>query len=338
MLNYLKYLGVVILSVLLLTNCTKEKEKVDTLSPGEVVFAAIDLNTDKNDPGDPDFDISMIECDPLLEVTHAKVVLNGTAYYPLTFVLDNMLYTQSLKLLPGNYTIDEFSLMDDMGTPDDYDDDMVVKSTPLYGSHYADFVDYPLWTPERPGLDYDFTVVEFLKEEFSIEVLCYIPADIGEFGFEWFEVTQMTILEQCFFGDICIDDAELYGGSLYGPIIDVDEIAIFKIEVWRDYEFVESFENTYYVENDLMFTSPLCIEYANYDLEDNHFDFKLFIYVETEDGFGYVHYWTWPFDNFDMIPSNNGEDVDDGVVDFVLGNCVMDTPDLQLDWMMIYPN
>lgn len=334
MLNYIKYLGVVILTVLLLTNCTKEKDKVDTQTLGEVVFAAIDLNTDKNDPGDPDFDISMIECDPLLEVNYAKVVLNGETYRPLTFVLDGMLYTQSLKLLPGDYVIEEFSLMDDMGTSD-YGDDMVVKSTPLYGSHYADFVSYPLLNPDYP---IDFTVVEFLKEEFSIDVLCYVPADIGEFGFEWFEVTQMTILEQCFFGDICIDNADLYGGSLYGPIIDVDEIAIFKIDVWRDGEFVESFENTYYVGDVLMFTSPLCIEYANYDLEDNVFDFVLSIYVDDYGSFGYMEYYTWTFSNFDMIPSNNGEDVDDGVVDFVLGDCVMDPADLNLDWMMIYPN
>ena len=115
--------------------------------------------------------------------------------------------------------------------------------------------------------------------------------------------------------------------------LTVDEIAIYKIKVYRDNEMIDVFYNTEMVDDQLVFTSPLCIEYANYDQMDNDFAFELWIYAynEATDDVEYIHFYTWEFSNFEMIESNNGMlDFDDGVVDFVLGDCVLDTPDLQL--------
>jgi hypothetical protein len=311
MLKSIKYLGVVLLSLLLLTNCTKD-DKIDTTkSPGELVFAALDGGIEKSD-----YDVL---CDESLVIDHAYVVLNGVEYNPKTFMLDGKLYTQSIKLVPGNYEIEEFVLMTFDNVP--------VKATPMWDSEYAIFVNTPLGDPDMP---IEFTIEEFEKNQFDIEVLCYIPADIDNFGFEWFEVTQITVLEQCFFGDICIDDIDLYGGSLYGPIIEVDEVALFKIVVIRDDVEVDEFYNSIQGDNGLEIVSPLCLEYANYDLEDNNFEFQLWIYDYDGDGFSYQYYYSWYLLNDEMIPSNNGEDVDDGVVDFVLGDCVWGQSDLQL--------
>jgi len=311
MLKSIKYFGVVLLSLLLLTNCTKDDKKDDTKSPGELVFAALDGATEKSD-----YDVL---CDESLVIDHAYVVLNGVEYNPKTFMLDGKLYTQSIKLLPGNYEIEEFILMTADNEP--------VKATPMYDSQYAEFVTTPLGDPESPA---EFNIVEFEKSQFDIDVLCYVPAEYGNFGFEWFEVNQITVLEQCFFGDICIDDIELYSGSLYGPIIEVDEVALFKIVLLRDGEEVGTFYNSYQDDNGLHIVSPLCIEYANYDLEDNDFEFQLYIYNYDGNDFSYQYYYSWNLMNDEMIPTNNGEDTDDGVVDFVLGDCVWQQADLQL--------
>lgn len=311
MLKSIKYLGVVLLSLLLLTNCTKDDKKDDTKSPGELVFAALDGASDKSD-----YDVL---CDESLVIDHAYVVLNGVEYNPKTFMLDGKLYTQSIKLLPGNYEIEEFILMTFDNVP--------VKATPMYDSQYAEFVTTPLGDPESPA---EFNIVEFEKSQFDIDVLCYVPAEYGNFGFEWFEVNQITVLEQCFFGDICIDDIELYSGSLYGPIIEVDEVALFKIVLIRDGEEVDTFYNSYQDDNGLHIVSPLCIEYANYDLEENDFEFQLYIYNYDGSDFSYQYYYSWNLMNDEMIPTNNGEDTDDGVVDFVLGDCVWQQADLQL--------
>jgi hypothetical protein len=315
MLNNLKFLGVIMLSMLLLTNCTKDNKKVDTKAPGELVFAALDGGTEKSD-----YDVL---CDESLVIDHAYVVLNGVEYNPLTFVLDGVLYTQSLKLDPGVYTIDEFILMTV--------DNIPVKATPMFDSQYAEFVNTPLGDPDFPA---QFTIEEFQKSEFDIEVLCYVPSEFDNFGFEWFEISQLTVYTQCFFGDICIDDLELYSGSYYGPIVTVDEVAIYKIVVLRDDVEMGTYANTGWSENNMMtFESPLCIEYADYDNQVNNFEFQLWIYVNTGVNdqnvptFGYVNYYNWEFTDNYMIPAGN-----DGVVDFVLGDCVWEGSDLTIGW------
>jgi hypothetical protein len=315
MFNNLKFLGVIILAMLLLTNCTKDEQVDNTKAPGELVFAALDGGNEKSD-----YDVL---CDETLVIHHAKVTIDGLVYNPLTFELNGMLYTQSIKLDAGTYVLEEFILMTE--------DDIPVKATPMWDSEYAHFVSPSLGDPDNPV---EIIITPFEKSEFDIEVLCYIPAEIDNFGFEWFEITEITILEQCFFGDICIDDFEDYAGSLYYPLT-VDEVAIYKIKVFRDDVLIDVFYNTDVINDEMVFISPLCIEYANYDQEDNVFDFELWIYAynEFDDVVDYYHYYTWTFNNFDLIVPPYDPDypeISDGVVDFVLGDCVLDTPDLQL--------
>lgn len=316
MLNNIKYIGIIFLSLLLLTNCKKDNKEADVKSQGEIVFAAIDANLDKSDVFD-------IECLEDVVVTHARINLDGTFYYPEVFELAGKLYTQSLKLDLGTYTILEFSLM--TGIPGDGIPDVVVKSTPMWDSHYAQFL-----TPGY-GLGDDlfetFEVFAFEKAEFDVEVLCYIEAAYTGFGFEWFDITEMTIREQCFFGDFCIKDVNQYANSMYSwdGSVDIDEVAIFKIVA--TYNYADPVEYYNFVDGE--YVSPLCIEYADYDMVVDNYKFELWIYVTYEEGWDYVLFHTWEFQDDYMIPAG-----DDGVVDFVLGNCVMDTPDLLLPpWM-----
>lgn len=318
MLNNIKLIGIIFLSVLLLTNCKKEN-KIDEQSPGELVFAPIDVINDAEKDGDPTFDVL---CNEEYVVHHAFVTLERvdiegnviTNHTPLTFILDNKLYTQSLKLEPGEYIIREFSLMTE--------GDDIVKSTPMVGSVYAGYVNNPIDDLV------DFEIFPFEKEQFEVDVLCFVPAVWDNFGFEWFDVTEITLREQCFFGDICIDDFVAYAGTLYDNPLVNDEVAIFRIEVYRDGYWVEDFYNTNYDEFDVLtYISPLCVQYADYDLVDNTFEFKLFIYTDL----GYQYFYTWTFDDDEKIPSNNSDFIpgyDDGVVDFVLGDCVVTPSDL----------
>ena len=316
MFNNIKLIGLIFLSVLLLTNCKKENK--DTQSQGEIVFAPFDAGSEK----DGEFDVI---CNEALVVTHARVNLNGTFYYPETFILDGKLYTQSIKLDVGNYVINEFSLMaDPLNTPDNHGDDVVYQSTPMMGSAYAQYVSMPIGDP-----DLNFDITAFQKNEFAIDVLCYIPAEYSNFGFEWFEVTPITIREQCFFGDFCIKDVTQYTGSLYGPNVMLDEVAIFKIDLYKDDILYGTYYNTSQGENGLVYTSPLCIEYPDYDMKVDKFRFDLSIYVTSGNTWAYVPFYSWTFFDAEKIPAGT-----DGVVDFVLGNCVSSETDLLLPpWM-----
>jgi hypothetical protein len=305
MLNKIKYLGIIFLSILLLTNCKKDA-KQDQVKQGELAFAPIDITPDKT--------VWDWECDLTLTVKYAKVTIDGQDYYPLTFVLDGKLYTQAIKLDAGDYVLEYFALMDDMDTPDSKLDDEIVKATPMDDSDFAGFVEYTL--PKA------ITIIAFQKFELKIDVLCYIPAIYEYFGFFWFEVIEMTIREQCFFGDFCLPNLTDYEGSLYdlnGLLID--EVAIFKIRVIRNDEPLGFHFNT--VEGDgITFKEPLCIQYADYDNAEDHFEFELWIYVKVGDEFEYVLFHVWEFDDDEKIDTGG-----DGIVEFVLGDCVYSPTD-----------
>ncbi len=315
MLNNIKLIGVIFLSILLLTNCKKEVQ--DTQQPGELVFAAIDVNTEKD--GIDQWDIM---CNETLIPVKARVNLNGEFYYPALFMSEGKLLTQSIKLPPGDYTILEFSLLTA--------DDIVVKSTPMEGSDFADYVSNPI------DGDVDFTIASFVKSEFEMDVLCYLQAYYESFGFEWFEVTEITIREQCFFGDFCIKDVNQYAQSLYGLNgVTIDEKAIFKIRLNKFDNDLN--EYVYYAEfynfNNGVYTSPLCVEYADYDATDDFYQAELWIYVTSGETWDYVYFHTWDFQDAESIEELYGVG-NDGVVEFVLGNCVDDETDLLLPpWM-----
>ena len=313
MLNRIKYLGIIFLSILLFTNCKKDA-KQDQIKQGELVFAPIDITPDK-----VDWDY---ECDLTLTVTHAKVTIDGEDYYPLTFVLDGKLYTQAIKLDAGAHVLEFFALMDNMDTPDFYLDDEIVKATPLDDSDFAGFVEYTLPVP--------LTIIAFQKFELKIDVLCYIPAAYEYFGFFWFEVIEMTIREQCFFGDFCIKYPDDYTGSFYDDIngVQIDEVAIFKIVAYRNGDPIGEFENTYMEEDNLIYYEPLCIQYGDYDNTEDYFLFELWIYVKVGESYEYVWFHNWEFMNAEMIVP--AYPVSDGIVEFVLGNCNYTETDLLL--------
>ena len=303
-------MGILVLSVFLLTNCNKEA-KEDGSELGELTFSAIEINPDKD-----------IECMDGT-VTHARVNIDDVMYYPLTFVLDGKLFTQAIKLAAGNHILKEFSLMDNNGYgPNDHGNHKVLKSTPMYDSDYAEFVEEPLYRK--------FSIRPFQKYDMWIEVLCYIEADYDRFGFQWFQVHEIIVREQCFFGDICLKHPDDYKGSPYEQGgLKIDEIAIFEIRVTRNGDDVPGGSNI------RSFTrGPLCIQYADRLDKVDVFKFELWILVKVGAGFDYVKFHTWTFKDAEMIP--NGRD---GVVDFILGNCgyAGTPPDLLLPPYMNLP-
>ena len=324
MFKNLKFIGVLVLSVLLLTNCNKDA-KQDKLQEGELTFATIDIDPDK-----------AIECQEDMAPTHAVVKIKDdqgveTTYYPLTFYLDGELFTQAIKLPAGDYTLEEFVIVYHPNNldADDHSGDVPLKATPMAGSPYAAFLEYG-------GLARDINIAPFQKYHMWIEVLCYIPADWQDFGFQWFHVHEIIIREQCFFGDFCIKHTPDYVGSLYEEGgIQMDEIAIFAIRVYRQINGTDQWEYLGGDDNEDSYGSgePFCIQYADRVGVDDNYAFELYVYVKTgpqdDDPFGYELMQTWYFSD-DGVIENGG----DGVTEFVVGNCnYSDTDFLIPPWM-----
>ncbi len=309
MMNNLRLIGVIFLSVLLLTNCKKD-DKVTDNGQGEVVFST---NKTSN------FDKSA-ESNCELTVSYAFVVVNEMTYNLPVFYIDGMITTQAIKLDAGDYTLEEFILMNDNETPEILDDDIVVMASVNEEGEFANYVEMTL--------PYDFTVEAFLKVELHVEVICYYPEYYDWYGFEFFTVWVTNIHEWFFFGDLCLKAPYEYEESLYAEQsqgLQVDVPAIFEIEVWRNEEYLTTFSN----ESFLGENNPLKITYADREGILDEYELRLNVLVKVGDGFEYVYFYSWFFTDVAELPTNG-----DGVTDFVIGNCVYDAPDLLLaPWM-----
>jgi hypothetical protein len=110
------------------------------------------------------------------KANYAYIEIEGQTFLPAVFYIDGKLFTEAIRLLPGVYSVDDFLLMNDAGTPDDASDDIVVKAVPKAGSVYADFVSNPV--------SFSINVAQFEKTEVELEVICYDETESELFGFD----------------------------------------------------------------------------------------------------------------------------------------------------------
>ena len=306
MFNNIKLIGVIVLSMLLFTNCKKD-DKVADKGQGEIVLAP-NLNIDFEKSAESN-------CD--LPVSYAIAVVNGTSYNLPVFFIDEKITTQAIKLDAGDYTLDEFILMNDNETPHVYDDDLIVMASVNEDGEFAEFVDFTL--------PYNFTVEAFIKIDLYVEVVCYYPEFHEYYGFEFFTVWVTNIHEWFFYGDLCLENPSDYEGSLYdgqSEGLQADVPAIFEIEVWRNEEYITTFSN----EDFLGEGSPLKIIYTDRVGIQDVYLLKLNVLVKVEDDFDYETLYEWTFiDEGDMDTGM------DNVTDFVVGDCVYSETDYLLE-------
>jgi hypothetical protein len=300
-----------------------QKEKNNTATEQDVIFTANQLT--------PDVGLkSTLDWPCKTEIpTNAWVQINGADYYPALFTLEGKLYTQAFKLPVGNYSITNFVLYKENGSVEGIQSgDVVVFGTPLSTSTYAVYVSHPL--------AYSFAVEAFKKAEVAIDVLCFQDQNYSNFGFDWFQLTEIVIREQCFFGDFCVKHPADYTGSHYANQstgLQIDMPAIFQIKVYKGTTLQNTFTNDVAIypgdPNGPTWWGvghPLCVEYAdNLSITGEVFNLELWILVKQGNAFTFVKFNTWTFTDANMIPAGT-----DGVVDFVLGSCNFSGTDLQL--------
>jgi hypothetical protein len=304
------FLLILATTTLVFTSCNKWEENPAVNSEYEVVFKSIEASLDnlKATCENPDAQYAYVK---VKHSSGTEIVL-----YPEVFYLGGTAYTQSIKLKPGTWSVEEFILMNDNNTPGDTSDDNVVQGTPHQNTEYAGAINNPL--------PFTTQVTAFEKNEIPIEIICFEETDFDSFGFSWFVVSQTAVREQVFFGDLCAKHPEDYNGSLYANQangVQIDMPAIFKIKVYDNGDFVEEFSNAaWYGEG-----QPLKVSYVDKVGEVNHFTFELYILVQDGTSFTYKKFHTWEFDDNERIPAGT-----DNVVDFVLGNCMIVDADLIL--------
>ena len=181
-----------------------EKEKNSDNSHQDVIFGISHIDPFQLKSVDLDFDIECPKDDQgnMLVPYIADIKLTNALgvesnYTPIVFYLNNKLYTQSIKLSPGTYTVTQFLLRDDY-------DGTIIMATPSADSPFASYI-----TPGRV-LGFEFEVKAFEKTEIGAEVLCFEPSSYLAFGFNWFNIGQIVVKNFCFFGDICLTQVPVY--------------------------------------------------------------------------------------------------------------------------------
>ena len=293
---------------LVFASCTQEMPGTDPNAPQDVIFtSAIEGGLKGLKAGDP------TTCSNP-EAEYALVVLSGETYYPAVFMVDNILYTQAIKLLPGDYLLETFALMDDNGTPNDKSDDVIVRAAPNTGSEFAAFVTNPL--------SLGFHVNAFEKIEIPVEVLCFEETSYQHFGFAWFKPVATSVHQMWFFGDFCTKFFMNYTGSLYESQkrgLQIDMPAIFNIELYQNGILTATYSNEEYFGEG----KPLSVKYSDKTGIEDNFELKLNVLVKVGDEFTYKYMHSWFFQDDEVIINQHGIEGpgEDGVYDFVLGNC-----------------
>ena len=294
-------------AAMIFTSCTQENPGIDENLPQDVIFTSslVDGGLKAGKAGTPDCD------NP--EADYAMVIVDDQTYYPAVFTVNGVLYTQAIKLDVDLHILKTFVLMDDNGTPNDRTDDAIVRATPEEGSDFAVFVQNPV--------SFGFQVNAFEKIEVPVEVLCFEETTYENFGFAWFKPIEASVRQMWFFGDFCTKFFEDYVGSEYEHQVhglQLDMPAIFRIELYNNDQLVSTYSNEEYHGEG----KPLSVKYSDNAAQVDNFELKLYILVKIGDGFGFKYMNSWFFkDNEQLVTQNGTGPGEDGVYDFVLGNC-----------------
>ena len=316
----------IIIVGLLATNCTKDAPLADP----EVQFNLNPAGSGGELKSGMDVPVCVADWwnqNSLIHATYVKYKIDGLEFKNIpVFYVNGVPWTGSIKITnSGLHTINEFYVYSDNNTPNDPSDDNFLAAVPHLGSEFAKYVSTPL--------EQTFTTANGKKTEVKLDVVCYTPGVSGNFGFVYFDVLHaIQARDLYFYGDFCIKEKQDYATSLYaqqtnwnsGPPLPgsgfIDAPAITKIEVWKNGVLAETFNNAPQGEK-------LRITYADELGKTDAFEIKLFILVKQGNAFNYVQFKSWTFNDISNIPQGN-----DGLIDFVLGNCYDPTtpPDLIL--------
>lgn len=301
---------------LLFIACEKDKQEANTKDQQAPVEFKIEQSNF-------DFKTQVPECDDDAIWSHVVFSIkdadgNTSVYNSTINYIGEEYLTQVIKLDPGTYLLTSFMVYDTEGN--------IIRAAPMSSSIYHNLMTYQL--------DLEFIVEPFIKKQVPIDVLCYEELAYDEFGFTWFEFNDVRIEYQCIFGDICVDDYEPYEESLYAGQangIQFDIPAIFEIHVYKEgvQDALKVFSNAEWLGE------GQCLEVYwpnRIDEEGEVFNFELWVLLPTFSGFEYQLIDTWTF--HDDEGATAGED---GVVDFVVGNCLLNPADYQYEYIWYGP-
>ena len=294
-------------TILIATGCQKFFD-VPTTTSSQSQDVSFDINSVFNH-GLKNANSDTIICNQA-KATYVLYKIDGGPFMsiPVFYDMNNVPWTNTIKLTTGTHILNEFLVYTDNNTPNNTADDILLEAVPHSGSVFAQYV--------STTLDYTFTVATDKKSSIKLDVVCYQPQYYTKFGFTYFNINEIAIRQLWFMGDFCIKDKSQYSGSPYATQTNwgggtgfIDVPAIAKVELWENNTLINTFMNSAQGEK-------INVVYVDNLRQTDVIELKLFILVKQGTQFNYVQFGDWTFNDISTITQGS-----DGVIDYVLGSC-----------------
>ncbi|MFD2519077.1 hypothetical protein [Salinimicrobium flavum] len=250
-------MGLTILT-LIFSSCSKEENKIDSeTDKATISFSAIveDLaSKSTNRQSIADIPVCSDDSPAYVEIIlmQGELEIVGSAGDPFRVdLVIGQLFTQELELVPGNYSLEYFSVYNAAGD--------LIWLAPMEGSILSEFVD--------KVLPYDISLGAGVKKYVDVEVLCYDDRDVNEYGYVFFEFDTTETFEYCFFANYCGEDGRHYPAR-YSVDITIDGEPV-----------VSGATNVTGTNGDGdWYAEPLCLhlpDYSEYDDDEEYLDYTI---------------------------------------------------------------
>lgn len=251
---------------------------------------------------------------------YVMAIINGdTSYIDIYTDQQGNLHTEVCKIyLPEGEVaavLSEFYVYHDNPPYGQYGpEDLIVYAAPLEGSEFQQYLEHKL--------NIAFTVRPFYKTIIDVDVLCYDQTYYEEFGFLGSNIHEYALYDICLFGDLCIDTAE-FAGSVYEQQengLQYDVPAIMQVYITNvDGDTIAIGDNMEWLGEG----QPLCLRYTDDTETVDDYVLHINIWLPTAEGFQWVN-----AGSLDFQDNKEGLDLgDDGILDFVLGDCACEDGD-----------
>ncbi|MFD1096377.1 hypothetical protein [Salegentibacter chungangensis] len=262
-----KSLSALVIATMLFTSCSKDEtsiaeepvsDQVAVLTLGPVLNDVLNRNALRQQ--------SVPDCSEAAPA-HAQIsFVYGDSNTPVDIVVDilsdeNGLFTAydealEIPVASGETTVSvsltDFVVWDDdNGSPGN-----VIWVAPKEGSEYAQFVDEPL--------DKTWELRAGTKTYTDVEVICFDNRDANLYGYQFFTITPVPLIEFCMFGNYCPPSGRHYPAS-------------YSVSVWEyadgevGDQIYEDLVSELQMENGEYYADPLCFALPDREGQDEYY-------------------------------------------------------------------
>ncbi|MGA9325915.1 MAG: hypothetical protein WBV47_07695 [Salegentibacter sp.] len=269
-------LGIMVMSTMLFTSCSKEEDAGPGVSSDKATLSFTTLIQDltkkaitKQSIGDLPACTDDTPAYVMIVLMQGDAEILGTSTEPYRVdLVPNETFTKydpALELVPGTYTLDHFTVYNEAGD--------LLWIAPRTGSELSDYVDTPL------PIDIDLRAGT--KMYVDVPVICYDNRAVNQYGYVFFELQTNRAYEYCFFANYCDDNGRHYTAN-------------YSVDIWLGTSsagtplYTDLQPTTGMDENGEFYADPLCVALPYNEIADEDYIYYEMTLLDWDENYGTV--------------------------------------------------